>query len=89
MTIIINKIDDDTFSVSISSVQNTQHTVKLTDKQVELYKLGNVNKEEVVEFAFGFLLEREPNTSILPTFPIELIGNYFPEFEGKLQQYLK
>ena len=89
MTIEINKIDTDTFSVSISSERNSRHTVKLTNSQRDLYNLGNINKEEVIRFAFGFLLEREPNTSILPSFSIELISNYFPDFEIKLKNYFK
>jgi hypothetical protein len=39
----------------------------------------------LVEAAFGFLLEHEPNTSILRSFSIEQIGDYFPEWSTDVE----
>ena len=86
MTIAIERIDNDTFSVLISSKKNTQHTVKFSDKQRDLYELGHIQKDVIIKIAFDFLLAREPNTSILTNFSIDLISNYFPEFETKLKK---
>ena len=86
MTIAIKRIDNDTFLVSISSKKNTQHIVKFSDKQRDLYELGHIQKDVIIKFAFDFLLAREPNTSILTHFSIDLISNYFPEFETKLKK---
>tara|TARA_Y100000991_G_scaffold77770_2_gene58506 strand:+ start:2101 stop:2394 length:294 start_codon:yes stop_codon:yes gene_type:complete len=86
MTIAIKRIDNDTFSVSISSKKNTQHIVKFSDKQRDLYELGHIQKDVIIKIAFDFLLAREPNTSILTNFSIDLISNYFPEFETKLKK---
>ena len=86
MTIAIKRIDNDTFSVSISSKKNTQHTVKFSDKRRDSYELGHIKKDVIIKFAFDFLLGREPNTSILTNFSIDLISNYFPEFETKLKE---
>ena len=86
MTVAIKRIDNDTFSVSISSKKNTQHTVKFSDKRHDLYELGHIQKDVIIKFAFDFLLGREPNTSILTNFSIDLISNYFPEFETKLKE---
>ncbi|MGE0628913.1 MAG: hypothetical protein AB7O43_13900 [Hyphomicrobiaceae bacterium] len=43
--------------------------------------------ETCVEAAFRFLLDREPKGSILPSFDIERISHYFPDFERKLPEY--
>jgi hypothetical protein len=37
-----------------------------------------------VRVSFGFLLEREPKESILPTFDLTVIGRYFSDFEREI-----
>ena len=37
---------------------------------------------------FEFLLERELASSILPEFSLDVIGRYFPEYEGELPRRL-
>jgi hypothetical protein len=49
---------------------------------------GKVNPETLVERSFEFLLEREGNTSILSSFDLPLIGQYFPEYEGEIVERL-
>lgn len=44
--------------------------------------------ETCVEAAFRFLLDREPKQSILSSFDIDQISQYFPEFERALPEYL-
>jgi hypothetical protein len=34
-----------------------------------------------------FLLDREPNTSILKNFNLKIINNYFPEYNKKIGGY--
>lgn len=44
-------------------------------------------KEDVaslVKRSFEFLLEREPETSILKEFDLEVISKYFPEYEKEI-----
>ena len=40
------------------------------------------------EAQFQFLLEREPNTSILREFDLSVINRYFPEFEAEMAKRL-
>ena len=40
--------------------------------------------EELVRMSFEFLLEREPATSILRRFSLDVIGNYFPEYPSEM-----
>jgi hypothetical protein len=39
---------------------------------------------ELVRASFEFLLEREPATSILRRFSLDVIGDYFPEYPGEM-----
>ncbi len=36
------------------------------------------------EQSFEFLLEREPATSILRRFSLDVIGDYFPDYEAEM-----
>ena len=36
--------------------------------------------------SLAFLLEREPPTSILRRFGLEVIGTYFPEYPGEMRR---
>ena len=38
--------------------------------------------------SFVFLLEREPASSIMPEFSLDVIPNYFPEYKGELPKRL-
>jgi hypothetical protein len=42
-----------------------------------------------VEKSFEFLLDREPNTSILRTFDLPVIQRYFPEYERTIRTMLE
>ena len=47
---------------------------------------GRITIEELVRRSFDFLLEREPNTSILRRFDLSVIARYFPEYERTIGQ---
>ena len=47
-----------------------------------------VPEEELVRASFAFLLDREPATSILTRFSLDVIGRYFPEYTSELRDYL-
>jgi hypothetical protein len=42
----------------------------------------------LVEKSFAFLLAREPNTGILRSFELPVIGRYFPEYESTIKKML-
>jgi hypothetical protein len=46
---------------------------------------GRVSAKQLVEMSFEFLLEREPNTSILGQFELPVIERYFPEYVQDMQ----
>ena len=37
--------------------------------------------------SFTFLLDREPASSILSRFSLDVIGRYFPEYPGDIRRY--
>lgn len=74
--------------VSIKSTVTTHHRVRVTKKDVERLAGGRL-PEELLQESFRFLLENEPNTSILPSFDLPVIGHYFPEYEREIQAWLK
>jgi hypothetical protein len=85
MVITIEKINDTTFKVTVTSRQTTTHTVTVTPEYKEKLAGPSVATETLVEKAFEFLLGREPNTSILHQFDLKAIQTYFPEYEGTLR----
>lgn len=49
---------------------------------------GDDDLERVVRVSFEFLLEREPASSILSAFSLDVIGRYFPEYKSELPRRL-
>lgn len=87
--ITINKINDTVYEVSVGGRTGTRHRVTLTETDYRRLTGGDVPAETLIEKSFEFLLEREPNTAILPEFNLMLINRYFPEFETEIQRLLK
>ncbi len=89
MTISINKLDANTFDVLIKGNKETNHRVHMSEQYYHDLSDGKVPQETVILESFKFLLEREPNTSILSEFDITVIKRYFPEYEKEIKQRLK
>jgi hypothetical protein len=51
-------------------------------------RFGDDDLKRVVRMSFEFLLEREPASSILREFSLDVIGRYFPEYEDELPRRL-
>jgi hypothetical protein len=85
--ITCSKIDDNTFEVTVDASRRTTHRVTVTDDHVRSLSNNNATKEALCEQSFRFLLEREPNTSILSSFDLSTISRYFPEYEREMQKH--
>ena len=85
----VEHIAGDRWLVTVGGVTRTQHTVSVTES--DLSGLGGpaTTAEELLRASFRFLLDREPNTSILSEFELPVIGRYFPEFERVIQRCLE
>ena len=82
MTISVTAKGQDTFEVVVTTQSTTTHSVTISDAIHTQLTNGKIPKETLLEKSFEFLLEREPNTSILSQFKIEVISKYFPDYVG-------
>lgn len=83
--ITVERIDEETFRVTVRQRTSTVHTVTVSPAHHRRLTGGRAGPEALVEASFRFLLEREPNTAILSAFEIDEIGRYFPEYEAAMQ----
>ena len=74
------------YEVKVGGTPATVHRVTLPDADRQRLGGGDIPAEQLIEESFRFLLEREPNTSILKTFDLPVIGRYFPEYEGEIRK---
>ena len=86
MSISIKNIDDETFEVTVSSSTTTTHVVTVNDEAHQNLTGGKISKQGLLDFSFKFLLDREPNTSILASFELTVISRYFPEYENEVKK---
>ena len=82
MTVSVTAKGQDTFEVVVTTQSTTTHLVTVSDAIHTKLTNGKISKETLLEKSFEFLLEREPNTSILSQFKIEVISKYFPDYVG-------
>ncbi len=80
MEVLINNLSKDKFEILVNNKQKTMHQVYLSDEVHLDFTNNKISKEELIKFSFEFLLEREPNTSILSSFELNIISKYFPEY---------
>lgn len=88
-TIHVKKLDESTFEVKVENGMPTTHVVTVTKDYALKLAGGRVPEESLVKHSFEFLLEREPNTSILRKFDLPTIARYFPEYERMIAGMLK
>ena len=88
-TIRITATSEEFYQVKVSGKTETMHSVSMTDLDYERFTAGRKPKEQLVLFAFKFLLSREENTSILREFAICKISEYFPEFKKEVVDWSK
>ncbi len=86
--IVVKKVDEETFKVVVEDVTTTTHTVTVEPEYCKKLTGGKVSTETLIEKSFEFLLQREPNTSILRSFDLAVISRYFPEYESVIKRLL-
>ena len=87
MSISIKQLNDDVFEVTVAKTSTTTHTVTVTDQSLTDLTENNVTKTQLLEFSFNFLLDREPNTSILSSFDINVISRYFSDYRDEVRRW--
>ena len=66
----------------------TTHRVSVP-RRIAGVDLDAHDHERVVRESFAFLLEREPASSILAEFSLDVITRYFPEYPDELARRLR
>ncbi|MBA2432135.1 MAG: hypothetical protein H0V56_08475 [Chthoniobacterales bacterium] len=84
----VQQLVGDVWRVSVIAATHTEHQVRVTSADVQRFSGGRGNAAQLLEASFRFLLEREPNTSILREFELPVISRYFPEYEREIGRYL-
>ena len=87
--ITVQRINETTFDVTVEGRTQTTHRVTVEPDYYDKVTGGKVPPELLVQKSFEFLLEREPNTSILRSFDLPVIGHYFPEYERTIRGMLR
>ena len=89
MTIHVSSMAGQRWRVEIRDGTPTTHDVGIPAGYLEKLGVVGVPPERVIEESFRFLLEREPNTSILGRFDLPVIARYFPEYEREIRMRLQ
>lgn len=77
------------FGVEITEGDTTtSHEVTVPEELLDDLGLVDVDEERVVRESIAFLLEREPATSIMQQFSLDVISQYFPEYGEELSRRL-
>jgi len=84
----VNMVDANVYEVVVEGASQTVHRVHMSQEYYRELCGATVTHEYVLIQAFRFLLEREPNTSILREFDITDINRFFPEFEAVIKDRL-
>lgn len=67
----------------------TEHRVTIPADYLADLGIADADPVRVIRESFAFLLEREPATSILREFPLDVITRYFPEYPDELPHRLR
>jgi hypothetical protein len=78
-----------TYTVTVADgPRTTTHAVRVPDGFATDLGCPLAPGSELVRHSFSFLLEREPASSILRTFSLEQIGDYFPEYRHTIRDII-
>jgi hypothetical protein len=91
LTITARSRDDFDVIVNNEELQKTKQSIfKVSITNAHLHELteNRVDKDHLIEFAFIFLLEREPVDAIQSAFNMKTISHYFPEFPKAVKSWV-
>ena len=83
----ISQLSNDIFEVVVVGDTTTCHEVIVTDKVLLELTNNLVSKKDLLDFSFNFLLRKEPNTSIMTSFEISIIGQFFTEYKNEVSSW--
>jgi hypothetical protein len=72
----------------VQTPAGTSHEVRVPAGFPASLGCSQVAPEELIRTSFEFLLEREPATSILHKFNLDIISQYFPSYPAEIRARL-
>jgi hypothetical protein len=88
--ITIEALGPEEWKVTVTEAARTEHRVRVRAADMEdLFPERPPSVEKFIEESFRFLLEREPNTAILPSFNLPVIESYFPEYPREIAKRIR
>jgi hypothetical protein len=84
----VTHISGNRYEVTVAAATRTTHHVTLREADRQRLAGDSVSAQRLIEESFRFLVEREPNTSILSNFDLPVINTYFPEYEREIRKRL-
>ena len=90
-TITARSRDDFDVIVNSEELHKTKQSIfKVNITNADLHELteNRVDKDHLIQFAFIFLLEREPVDAIQSAFNMKTISHYFPEFPKAVKSWV-
>lgn len=83
--ISVERSGDDRYRVEVNDGRtSTTHLVSAASRVLHDLGVADADPQRVVHQSFEFLLEREPASSILREFSLDVIPRYFPEYRREL-----
>lgn len=86
--ISVNMVEANVYEVIVEGEEETSHRVHMSQEYYRELCGATITHEFVLISAFRFLLDKEPNTAILPEFDLQDINRYFPQFESEIKDRL-
>ncbi|MDA8314477.1 MAG: hypothetical protein ACP5PM_07175 [Acidimicrobiales bacterium] len=87
MDIVVSSQGEGRFLVEVRGPGATSaHTVDVPAGLAEALGWGDGEEADLVRASFLFLLDREPPSSILSTFSLEVIARYFPDYPDSIRR---
>jgi hypothetical protein len=84
-SVSITERADGSFRVDVTDGRTTTtHSVTIPEGFASRIGCGGTDPGELVRKSFEFLLEREPPSSILREFSLDVISRYFPEYQREI-----
>jgi hypothetical protein len=81
-------VEANVYEVIVEGEEETSHRVHMSQEYYRELCGATITHEFVLISAFRFLLDKEPNTAILPEFDLKDINRYFPQFESEIKDRL-
>lgn len=78
-------LQNNRYEVTVIDRTTTTHHVTVNAAYADALTQGACSHADLVQQSFAFLLAREPNTSILRSFDLSVIAQYFPDYEQHIR----